>query len=474
MKRITEEIPSGYPRYYLNNPKRPTFAGVLEANFYKRNDFNYYISQNWTTTRTIEDAIEDYCNSILPRIRDRDKPLDAYEEKDFLDLLEELKKGKGFDEKRENRLRFLIWRVYLAAIENIPGFVPRFRWDKDEKGLNSFKEDYSDSSDEVVRIMMMPKSFTVEQELKILRAFRAEDITTMDGVRLGLFLMFFLGARNEEACGLSWDDIVSPFPERPEKKAIVIHTSFKGGVLRTTLKRKNSYRILPLIPFLMQKLETRRKHIMGILGEVSGDKIPVACIGDDYRKRVRPEDLTAYGRKFIREEIGEPSKISAISEMISMLESQNVQIGEKEPTSYLMRRAFGTHLRNIGFEAEEIEFLMGHFIENETVKRYHMAATDSLQRIFDMFEAHPFNAFFCGKPTESQSQDNSPVSNLIRKRRFVIEANEPCDPIEIEIPEDASGVEIVCSTTVSKYGNAVDISGIINPKYQADSKHSIL
>lgn len=467
MKRITEEIPSGYPRYYLNNPKRPTFAGVLEANFYKRNDFNYYISQNWTAARTIEDAIEDYCNSILPRIRDRDKPLDAYEEKDFLDLLEELKKEKGFDEKRENRLRFLIWRVYLAAIENIPGFVPRFRWDKDEKGLNSFKEDYSDSSDEVVRIMMMPKSFTLEQELRILRGFRDEDITKMDGVRLGLYLMFFLGARNEEACGLSWDDIVCPFPENTEKKAIVIHTSFKGGVLRTTLKRKNSYRILPLIPFLAQKLEDRRKQVLKVLGDDSRDKIPIACIGDDYRKRVRPEDLTAYGRKFIREEIGEPSKISAISEMIAMLESQNVQIGEKEPTAYLMRRAFGTHLRNIGFEAEEIEFLMGHSIENEAIKRYHIAATDSLQRIFDMFEKHPFNMFFGGITTKAESQDNASGSELFRKRRFVIEANEPCDPIVIDIPEDASGVVIVCSTTVPKYGNAVDISKIVNSVYKS-------
>lgn len=82
-----------------------------------------------------------------------------------------------------------------------------------------------------------------------------------------------------------------------------------------------------------------------------------------------------------------------------------------------------------------------------------------------MFEKHPFNTFYGGIKTESEQQDNAPVSDLIRRRRFVIEANEPCDPIEIDIPEDASDVEIVCSTTVPNYGNAVDISKIVDSAY---------
>lgn len=466
MKRISEEIPAGFPRLYLNDSKRPTFAGVLEAYFDKRNEFDFYISDRWDTVRTVEDAIEAYCNAILPCLPDRYKPLDMYEEADFLTILSSLEKEKGYDVSgRGEYYKRLLWKVYQAAVENIPGFVQKIHWDGKGRTLSSYSEDYSDATEDTVRLMLMPKSFTIDQEVRILKMFRDEDVTKMDGIRLGLFLMFFLGARNEEAVSLSWDDIISPLPDYPEKKAIVIHTSYKGGQVRTIMKTRNAYRIIPLYSFFARKLEIRRKHVMEQLGNPVDEKIPIACIGDDYLSRAEAEDLTKYARGFLRKECGSPSKMSALSEMIEMLEKQDVQIGEKEPSAYLMRRAFGTHLRNLGLEPEEIEYLMGHRIENDSIKRYHIAATDSLQRLFHVFEQHPFSAFF----NEDSLHDNQRAELSDKKhnktRRFVIMTNEPCDPVFIRLPEGSESVKFVCSTSTSEYGNEVDISGIINPKY---------
>ena len=465
-KKISEMIRPGYPRYYLNNTDRPTFVGVLESNFDKRNGYNFFISDGWNSVRTYNDAIGDYCNSILPKIHDRDKALDSYEERDFLGMLDELETEKGFEERRRGRLKLLLWKVYQAAIENIPGFIPKFRWDKDEKSLNSYKEDFSDATDESVRLMMIPKSFTLEQELHILKLFRDEDITTMEGVRLGIYLMFFLGLRNEECVGASWDDIISPFKEYPEKKAIVVHTSFKGGELRTSMKTKNAYRIIPLIPYLADMLEIRKNYVFERLSNIGGELIPIVCAGEKYKERANTESLTYYGREFIRKEIGEPSKLSALSEMIKMLENQKVQIGEKEATTYLTRRAFATHLRNLGLETEEIEFLMGHSIEDESIKRHHMATADSLMHLFETFERHPFNAFFDVPTNDNTCTEGKDAEYPKKTHRFVVEANEPCDPMVVNIPEEATCVKMVCSTVTPDYGNYVDISCIVNQQYK--------
>lgn len=62
---------------------------------------------------------------------------------------------------------------------------------------------------------------------------------------------------------------------------------------------------------------------------------------------------------------------------------------EKDPTTYLLRRNYATHLDILGFEENEIQYLMGHDIEDDMDKRNFYRNEERLIEIAKKLEMRP-------------------------------------------------------------------------------------
>ena len=68
-------------------------------------------------------------------------------------------------------------------------------------------------------------------------------------------------------------------------------------------------------------------------------------------------------------------------------------IKEKDPTTYLLRRSFATHLHTLGFPIDYSQYYMGHLIENDILKRSDFNDDCYLFEIAKLLEKHPLNGF---------------------------------------------------------------------------------
>jgi hypothetical protein len=224
---------------------------------------------------------------------------------------------------------------------------------------------------------------------------------------MGLLLMYALGLRNGEACGANYGDI-RPMIHHPECKVLWVYKSTVAGtnILQSSGKTRNADRILPVPDVLEQFLEERRRYLQETVvfspdGEIqSVDDLPIACVGDNYVLRCSASQLTSAGRELFRRSKLEEDQLAYIDATLSQtLESG--EMTEKDPTAYLFRRNFGTHLHILGLSEAEIEYVIGHDIDDDYETRNEFVNEEKLYEIKLKLDKRPiFNTAFTLQKTQ--------------------------------------------------------------------------
>lgn len=166
----------------------------------------------------------------------------------------------------------------------------------------------------------------------------------------------------------------------------------------------------------------------------------------------------------------EKDRLSALSEDLEELAKIEVtdptlkeeDVSLKDPTAYLLRRNFGTHLSILGFSDEEIAYLMGHKIGTVGLNRNMFSNEDQLRKMFTKLNMRPlFGSNACSQLKKKVSSkkpiarfDNVPEASITAlatkgaKAAFRLSAKEPGDTVKVTIKKrpntDAIPVTMWC------------------------------
>ena len=491
----TVDIAVGYPGEGYDG--EPTFTGVLRKYFVSYDSFgkNTGISKNWND-ETKGTFIQDYNKRLIPALADlfgKEKPLHSYTEDEFEEILGYLNERHHYADSTLLHYRHLLWVVYRAGFEN-GLYHDNIFWNDIEdpmEGTDAARE--ARRSNSMTRIR---KSFSIDEELRIIEWFKGLDPKTVTGEELGLLLMFFEGLRNNEACGANFGSI------HPMKNHTDIHvfdmlqsTRIDSNEVKSGGKTSNAPRVLPLFEPLYAFLMERRSFLESriLSGELSlppeignADQLPIACAKNDYAVRTSTRKLTAAGRDFFDKMGIEKSELALLHQILFSQEFREMQIDEKEPTTYLMRRNCATHLYQMGFTAAEIQYWMGHDIEDPFLSRNSFSDEDAILRLAMGARKHPLYAFFTPASApimKVEAEDyfrelpHSVVYSIETDApaQFLLDltANEPLQPISLRIDSEGSSFKSSAdmSASVREYPRTADISEEQQAAYRDRAEH---
>lgn len=441
-----------------------TFAGMLRKYFIDWDEFgnNIGVSKRWNDD-TKATYIRHYEEKLIPMLADlwgSEKPLHSYNESELEEVFQGLKERYHYAEATVQHYRHLFWVVYRTGFEH-GHYVDNLFWG------GTFDLDSDDPIErEEIRTIIMTRtrrSLDVEEERKFIEWFCSLDPEEVSGEEIGLILMFFLGLRNNEACGANVDSVYLS----KEAKSIPVFDMVQSTVVGSNKvksggKTRNAPRVIPMNWYLYAFIAKRKLFLERLVegGKVilpdyikSVDDMPLVCRGKSYLTRASTTDLSKMGREFF-DKIGISKRtIAVLHQVLCSDEFKDLQLDEKEPTTYLLRRNFGTHLRLLGFSLDDIQYLIGHDIENLYLERNFFSDGEKLHEIWERLEKHPINIFLAAYQKQSvsegvlqeggkQSEENvyefefAGDSRLARIFEVQTEALEPGQSIEIEIVGD--------------------------------------
>jgi len=473
----------------------PTYVGVLRRYFV---DYDELGNNNGITKHCNDDTkksyLSDYENRLLPaviKVCDKDKPMHSYTAEEFEDILNSLKQQKDYASSTLSHYRYLLWSVYRIGFKH-KLYEDNIFWDDIIEFLDNGDE--KQESKRTAAMTRIRKSFSISEEHRLIQWFKALDPKTANGEDIGLLLMFFQGIRGNEACGAAFNSIrtLHSYPDIPVLD-IVQSTMIDSNRLKAGGKTKNAPRTLPLFIPLYEFLMQRRTYILTLIesGELvlppaikSVDQLPVVCTGQDYTKRASTRNLTAAGRKLFNDIGIEKSELALLYQMIFSHESKEAQLDEKEPSTYLFRRNSATHLYQLGFTSDEIQYWLGHDIEDPHISRNAFADEDTLYRLSQMFQYHPLYAMFNTTTETMVTLDNKPYSSSTANTltlnldgsfsKFLIDlkANEPNQPISVSIINSDSTIDgfVDIAAIPKEYPRTVDIRDLQYKAYRKASK----
>lgn len=356
---------------------KPTFAYVL---------FNCWdeVSNRWHADGTLDQYTNHYHDYVLPALND--KALVDCTREDFDNVMKHISEQRKeenlvYNNAQERHYRYIIKRVLEAADES--GICPDFLW-----GTEYAFPDKGEEADLIEKeYVRLRKSFSIQEELMIYDRIMTDP--EQPAVNFGLALMFCLGLRNNEACGADFGDI-RPFDCDPEFSALWVHKSTEKGsnVQRHSGKTSNSPRIIPLPSKLKALLQRRRELLEERLG-VSVEALPIVGLGDSFDERCSAPILTKAGTQLLK-------GVKLDQEMLALIDRDLRAPGrteegfiEKDATAYLFRRNLGTHLYLLGLESSEIEYIIGHNIEDDNDERNYFRNEELLYPIAKKMALRP-------------------------------------------------------------------------------------
>ena len=347
-----------------------TFCGTLEE-FYK------VISRHWNdTTRKKYDR--DYNNVILPHIENHNiRIISSYTIKDCDEILRRIQEdgydSKGtnmeYSESAVNHFKYLIYSVFYHASN--AGYCHNFMWGTKFE-VNVERETLAVQSKTLIK-----KSLSVKQEKELISILIASP--KQNGRLIALLLMFVLGLRDGEACGLDFGDIYElPYYKGCYVAVIKQSTIPDTNTLQSSGKTWNMGRRIPIPGKVAEFLLERKAIIKEIIEkndpEIDINRIPVAAACDlyddlaEFSKRLKADDVTDEAKKVFRQ-AGIESEVLATLEIEMEEESARLEISESNVTAYLLRRNFATHLKILGLDYPDIQYLLGHCIDDPYINR---------------------------------------------------------------------------------------------------------
>lgn len=360
-----------------------TFCGVLESYFDQ-----ICVDNFWRAKETKNNYLNNYNNKILPALIEQDlQPLSSFTKEDFHDAIERIKEAYQKGEYSENTIRHyrhLIEVVVIVAAEH--GICENVLW-----GSCFMLPETIGAEEKRRELVKLKKSLTAEQELWV--ADRLLKDYKQPGTRFGILLMFALGLRNGEACAANFGDI-REMSEANNLHVLMVYKTVesKENQLVSSGKTRNADRIIPINDDVYTFLLKRRHYIAESLkcSFEETDTLPIACDNSGFITRCVPDHLSDAGKNLFREIGLEGDVLAYIDEEIEEGEDP-ILVREKDPTAYLFRRNFATQLHILRMSESEIEYLIGHDIENayETRNEY-----VNSERLLKMKEKLDFRAVF--------------------------------------------------------------------------------
>jgi len=162
------------------------------------------------------------------------------------------------------------------------------------------------------------------------------------------------------------------------------------------------------------------------------DRLPIACAKDDLKKRCDPALLTRAGSMLLRRAQVEEEMLAMIDREVRAQHRTKEGVLEKDPTAYLLRRNLGTHLYLLGLEGPEIEYIIGHEIEDPQDERSFYRNEEKLYPIAQKMARRPIV-----NPDAAQSKEMPEVwmrSDVFTQRNVYKEA--------LSIPVPVPGIRL--------------------------------
>lgn len=472
---IAKEYPDlGYDGHY-------TFAGVLISCFSVLNSEgeNVGLSRAWNETTTSQ-YIRDYTERLLPAMIqrfDKEKPMYTYTEDDFEAILTDLREKYHYADSTMMHYRHLLWIVYQAGYE-ADLYVDNIFWGEIIDPITSPEEYEKHRANALTRIR---KSFSISEEIRLLKWFAKLDPLTAPGTDVGLACMFFLGCRNNEACGADFSAFhtLSGYPDTGVFDMLQT-TSENSNKIKGSGKTSNAPRTLPsphaLYSFILKRREGLEQLIK--LGKTklpvdvkSVDQLPVTCVGNKYSDRAQSGDLSRAGRELFKAIGIGKSELAILHEILHSQEFQETQIEEKDPTTYLLRRNVATRLYHLGFPWTTIQYWIAHEVEDTVIMRNHFADEDTLHAIGQQYEEHPiFDVLRRLQGVEGRRSNLQEVQVPQRKTLLVKAVSlEPNQPVNYAIRSSKGGLKIQVTEfpEANSSGTQVDILDALRRAYQA-------
>lgn len=471
------------PGYIDNVNGDLTFVGVLRKHFDIESEIKP-ISDPWNAESTRVQYIRDYERRLIPEI-DNYKPLSLFSVEDLRASMEKIQRKYQYDEKTMQHYLYLFYRVYKAGLDR--GLYKDSLF-VDILTLNEAIKESNDQKLSGEKRKKIKKSLPRQDEKKILDWFATLDPKTATGEDIGFVLMFNIPTRNQEVCGVNYEDLRLMSESNFPTVYIYKTTTKNSNRLKAGGKTSNASRIIPLLDFLYDFIEVRRKFIEESVqsGEIvlpeeyeSVGKMPVVCKGKNYFERCKTIDISNVARQKFKElNVG----MEALEETAKTLLIK-AEIEEEEPTAYLLRRNNCKHLKIIGLSEAEMQYLMGHEIEDPAKNRNYFANEECLGEIYKKLKKHPFN-FYLSQDSSIKEIGDAPYWNKIcctekfrlmpegEKSKFNIEIipNELSDEIEILIDDNLEcKIETADFCINSSMKPPIDISAIVN-KYYCNKK----
>lgn len=457
-----DKVTRNYP---LKLEKKMTFAGAFLKYFYIRTDKNgngfsedgeYDLQDTEHSesvfSRSINDStmrryIDEIVDRIIPEIEPQEMTMDDYTLSYFENVLRIIKAKYNLED--DSSYRRNIRRIYNAWANNQEELTNRIIWPEDEKKFNS-----KGSIEKRKRRLAKPRSLGIPGEIEIFRWMLSLDNESISKADIGIILMFFLGLRNNEAAGRTFGDIREIQGTKHHCMYVLTSTVGASHEIKVGGKTRNAFRVIPLYDFLYDLLMERRNYVIAkwkendpkLTEEEISKRIAAQRIASDVfdNTGVSSPDLTKRGKDILTEVLkrcrkSDLSYYDAEYDFRYKLQTMGLE-GEDSPTTYLFRRNYATHAVNLGLSASQVEFLIGHEIEEQGVLRHFFNTGEEIAVISEVLQEHPFCLLYrILTGTEEYGKDymvqTITMENIGKQNAGYIRilANEPLDDISIEI-----------------------------------------
>lgn len=343
--------------------------------------------------------IRDYNVHIFSRV-DASLAVDEYDDTALYDLVDRIQTASRLSDTTViTRMAHLVldpidaYFAYIGRPEDNPTYGSSLRF---ELGGNG--EDIN------TRLLRIRRSLTVAEELRVASQLLSNPCTD-DGLLVGLAVMFLSASRNSEACGYNFGDLMElhhypgEYMLRMYKSTVSSSNRLKAGG-----KTRNAPRLI-VLPEVLSTFLLRRKAF--VISQVSFpltlqdgavietiEDMPIVCRANQYGVRADNRDLSTAGRRLLRQCVGvSADDISGINYIIRRDAGTDDDLGERDATTYLLRRNMATHLYTLGLDMTQIQYYMGHNLEETSLTRADYADEDYLHEIARHLRHHPLNTY---------------------------------------------------------------------------------
>lgn len=407
-----------------------TFCGALEYRY-------KHIAAHWNA-ETRKKYNRAYNDIILPALENQnEKTIDEYTKEDFEVTIERIRqKGyiqngvhRQYAESTIHQFQNLIY--YVVFQSSVYGLCTDVLW-----GTNFVIDNIGEEQEKESRVFLR-KSLSVVQEKNLLKELLSD--INEDGSMVALALMWGLGLRNAEACGLNYGDI-KPLEGHSECQVAWIYKSTKieSNELQSGGKTYNTGRIVPVPDKLVAFLAERKSQIAKLVSEqglldVVIDELPICNDGyldydsDSFLTRCKSDHVTEAAHVAF-ENAGITSAQVAYLDAELLTDQTASILKEKEPTAYLLRRNFATQMCILELSNAEMQYLMGHCVEDAYESRNEFVDSE---RIYSMYLKLRNRTLLNNSTTTTNTMKLAIHGKSIVKINAV--SAEPTDNVHVEI-----------------------------------------